>query len=100
MMRDMQKVVLLELADDSITEIVRQNVAMLTMIAASVTKSPKEVDPSVHVQNYAEETVPRYTTWQFHQHFRMFPDTFEVSTFSLRLFNTFPCSGFLLTIPV
>ncbi|XP_070188164.1 putative nuclease HARBI1 [Littorina saxatilis] len=77
MMRDMQKVVLLELADDSITEIVRQNVAMLTMIAASVTKSPKEVDPSVHVQNYAEEIVPRYTPWQFHQHFRMFPDTFE-----------------------
>ena len=68
--------VLQELCDDDVLEqAIQQNQTALMFLSNDPDfEESKEVNPDTYVQNYAEETVPSYTDFQFKTHFRMYPD--------------------------
>ena len=71
-----------ELCNDSLEQAIAENQRALMLISNDCDfEESKEVNPEAHVHNYAEETVPTYTDFQFKTHFRMYPDVFEVRNF-------------------
>ena len=74
-----------ELCDDSLEQAIIENQRALMLLSNECdfeeSKESTEVNPEAHVHNYAEETVPIYTDFQFKTHFRMYPDVFEVRNF-------------------
>jgi len=75
-----KKLLLSEITDD--TEVIASvnYVKLSSTISARVAEleSRQESNPDACVHNFVEEVIPLYSRSQFKEHFRMYPDVFEV----------------------
>ncbi|KAK7474793.1 hypothetical protein BaRGS_00033974 [Batillaria attramentaria] len=76
-----KQILLLELSDDTDVECavtMMENSDVTDRMLLEMVERKKERNPDARIENFVEVVVPKYSDNQFKEHFRMYPDAFEV----------------------